>query len=474
MDKARLVAAVAALMLCGTTAAPLTAQTTAVVSAPGRTALYFQFGQSNAVGLAPLGRVPNSRDYSTGPRPIQELELFEGSGESAKYRLRNLYYLRTSGDKAVDGIEGAISGPRAETVIDLDTGSVNTAVSSFVGVAEQIAGGYNSAASRVVLLKVARGGTLLAGQDPQGVPNKGGVYKNGRRAIIGWLRGFVDAEVKAGRRVDMQIAELAQGEREAAVARSAGNLAYPGMQGWATTLRTRIYSYYAEKFGVSFPLLVRQLLPIRVANTAQAEIEPYTAAQNRIEESACRYTVTINDDGTIRTVTDNGAGPTRIPNAYFLKHDRTNPNLIDVHADYALSRLFGIAKVNLQKYLEAGNQGLTGHSIKRVAPVIMSYSVDQPTATTLTVNLFVDEAARIRILAVPANAPRPTPAQINQSGMSVTSTVDINGNGWPQSFDLVGLTPQAAYDVYAVAADPVFGHTGSVFKVGAGIRTTPR
>jgi hypothetical protein len=210
-----------------------------------------------------------------------------------------------------------------------------------------------------------------------------------------------------------------------------------------------------------------------VANNPDAALEPYTTAQNEIEESTCRYTVTINDDGTIRAVIDNGASPTRIPNAYFLKHDRTNANPADVHADYALSRVFGIAKVNLQKYLEAGNQGLTGFSITRVAPVIMSYSAGDSTATTLTVNMFIDETAQIRILAVPANASPPTVSQVKLLGNLATSKEDINGNGWPQSFMVTGLKPQTAYDVYAVATDPVFGHTGSVFKVATNFSTDP-
>jgi hypothetical protein len=269
------------------------------------------------------------------------------------------------------------------------------------------------------------------------------------------------------------MAELVQGEREATLARMSGNLLNREMQGWATKLLTRIYPYYAEKFGVSFPLLVRQLLPIRIANDPAAALDPYTAAQNRIEESACRYTVTINADGSIRTVTDNGASPTRIPNAYFLKHDRTNANPADVHADYALSRVFGIAKVNLQKYLEAGNQGLTGFSITRIAPVIMSYSVGESTATTLTVNMFIDETAQIRMLAVPTNAPPPNVSQIKLLGSLATSKEDINGNGWPQSFTVTSLKPQTAYDVYAVATDPVFGHTGSVIKVATNFSTDP-
>ncbi len=473
MTNTRVASMAMALLLCITASVPLGAQTTTASTPPARTALYFQFGQSNAVGMAPLGKVPKTLEAAIKPGSIQELELFAGSGESAQYRLRNLHYLRGLADKAIDSVEGAIAGPRAETVIDINSDAVNTAVSSFAGVVEQIAGGYNSAASRVVLLKVARGGTLLAGQDPQGVPLKGGVYKNGRRAITGWLRSFVDAEVKAGRNVDMQIAELIQGEREAGLARASGNPLHPEMQGWATTLLTRIYPYYAEKFGVSFPLLVRQLLPIRVANDPNAAIETYTTMQNQIEESACRYTVTINDDGTIRSVTDNGASPTRIPTAYFLKHNRTNPNVADVHADYALSRVFGIAKVNLQKYLEAGNQGLMRYPIRRIAPVIMSYAPGEATATTLTVEMFVDETARIRILAVPAKAPRPTVLQVKLNGKLVTSREDINGNGWPQSFTVTGLKPQTAYDVYAVAADPVLGHTGSVFKVATNFRTNP-
>lgn len=462
-----------AVLLSTTASLPVGAQTPAATTPPARTALYFQFGQSNAVGMAPLGRVPKTLDASIKSGSIQELQLFAGSGESAKYRLRNLHYLRSAADKASDSLEGAISGPRAETVIDLDNGAVTTSVSSFVGVAQAIAEGYNSAASRVVLLKVARGGTMLAGQDPQGVPQKGGVYKNGRRAIIGWLRGFVDQEVRAGRNVDMQMAELIQGEREAAMARASSNPLHPEMRGWATTLHTRIYPYYAEKFGVSFPLLVRQLLPVRVANDLNAPIETYTGLQNDVEESACRYTVTINADGSIRSVTDNGASPTRIPTAYFLKHDRTNPNVADVHADYALSRMFGIAKVNLQKHLQAGDQGLTGYSIKRIAPVIMSYSVADATATTITINMFVDEKARIRLLALPANAPAPTIARVKLFGTAAMSKEDINGNGWTQAYTVTGLKPRTAYDVYAVATDPEFGHNGSVFKVATNFSTDP-
>jgi hypothetical protein len=248
---------------------------------------------------------------------------------------------------------------------------------------------------------------------------------------------------------------------------------HPEMQGWATRLLTRIYPYYAEKFGVSFPLMVRQLLPIRIANDPDAALEPYTNIQNQIEESICRYTVTIDDDGNILSVNDNGASPTRIPTAYFLKHNMTNTNVADIHADYALSRVFGIAKVNLQKYLEAGNQGLTRFSIKRIAPVIMSYSVSNATATTLTINMFVDETAQIHMLAVPTNAPAPTVSQIKLLGSAATSKEDINGNGWPQAFTVTSLKPLTAYDVYAVATDLEFGHTGSAFKVATNFKTDP-
>ena len=479
MNNVRVTTLATAMLLCITASRPVDAQTPSspppvpVNNSPARTALYFQFGQSNAVGMAPLGQVPKSLEAAIKPGTIQELELFEGSGESAKYRLRNLHYLRGPSDKATDSIEGVIAGPRAETVIDVDTNASNVAVSSFAGVAEKISEGYNSAASRVVLLKVARGATLLVGQDPNAVPVQGGVYKNGRRAITRWLRGFVNTEVKAGRRVDLQMVELMQGEREAALARMSNNPLHPEMQGWATRLLTSIYPYYTEKFGVSFPLMVRQLQPIRIANAPGAELERYTDIQNQIEESVCRYTVTIDDNGNIRSVTDNGASPNRIPTAYFLKHNRTTPNVADVHADYALSRVFGIAKVNLQKYLETGDQGLTRFSIKRIAPVIMSYSVGDATTTTLTVNMFIDETAKIHMLAVPANARRPAVWQIKTLGSTSISTVDINGNGWRQAFTVTGLKPQTAYDVYAVATDLKFGHTGSVFKVVTNFSTKP-
>jgi hypothetical protein len=461
-------------MSCGAlaqTLAPIPAQAPAP---PARTALYFQFGQSNAVGLAPLGQLPESMDYSTGPRPIQEVQIYAGAGEQAKYRLRNLRYMRSLNDTAVDSIDGPISGLRGETVIDYDASALDRTMSSFVGVAEQIAGGYNSAASRVILMKVARGGTLLAGQDPEAVPNGGGVYKNGRRAYIKWLRGFVDGEVKAGRIVDMQMAELDQGEREAALARSTGDLPSARMQAWPDLLRTRIVPYYAEKFGVSFPLLVRQLLPIRTANDPAAPRDPYTEMQNVIEEDVCRYTVAINADGSIKSITDKGASPTRINTAYFLKHDMADISLADVHASYQLSRIFGIAKVNLQKYLQPGVQGLTILRITRIAPVIMEFNPGVPTQTTIPVEIFIDEAAKLYLLAVRSGAPAPTTATVKQSGQPFRSAVDVNGNGWPQIFTVTRLTTGVSYDVYAVAADPLFDHTGSVFKVATNITTARR
>jgi hypothetical protein len=454
-----------------------TPSSTAAAPAPAapapavRTALYFQLGQSNAVGLAPLGQLPASVDFSTGARPIQEVQLFSGAGELATYRLRNLRYLRTVSDTAIDSIDGPITGQRGETVIDYDTSSSDRAMSSFIGVAEQIAGGYNKAASRVILMKVARGGTFITGQDPEAVSIAGGVYKNGRRAYIKWLRGFIDTEAKAGRVVDMQMAEFSQGEREAALARVTSELPSARMVAWPDTLRANIYPYYAEKFGVSFPLLIRQLLPIRTSNDPAAPLDPFTVAQNNIEQGICRYTVTINPDGSIKAVVDNGASPLRINTAYFLKHDMVDASLVDVHAGYRLSKVFGIAKVNLQKYLEPGDQGLTSFKITRIAPVIMDYQPGTPTATTIPVEFFVDEAAKIYVLAVRAGAPAPTIAMIKLNGQINTSTVDVNGNGWPQTFAATRLTMGTAYDVYAVAADPIYGHMGSVFKVAANVTT---
>jgi hypothetical protein len=87
--------------------------------------------------------------------------------------------------------------------------------------------------------------------------------------------------------------------------------------------------------------------------------------------------------------------------------------------------------------------------------------------------MFVDETAQIHMVAVPANAPAPTVSQIKLLGSAATSKEDINGNGWPQAFTVTGLKPLTAYDVYAVATDLEFGHTGSVFKVATNFRTDP-
>lgn len=438
---------------------------------PKRTALYFQFGQSTAVGVAPVTQLPVSRDFSRTVPPIQEVQLLSGSGETARYRLRNLQYLRTPGDAVVDPIDGAIAGPRGETVIDFDTSSTVTAMSSFVGVADQIASGYNSSASKVILFKVARGGTTITSQDPYQVSFGGGVYKNGRRAMIKWLRGFVDGEVRARRLVDLQMIEFDQGEREAALARNNGNLQFPLQLAWPAIMRNNIYPYYVEKFGAQVPLLIRQLLPIRTSNEAAAPLDPYTAQQNTLEESVCRYTAIMGMDGSITRVVDNGASPLRIDNAYFLKHDKVGKNFAEIHPQYDLNMLFGKAKVNLQRYLEPGNQGLTRHSVVRIAPVIMTYKAEATSTISLAVDVFVDEASKLYLIAVPTGASAPGPSTMQTSGKLFNVAVDVNGNGYSQRFTIQALKPATRYDVYALAIDPIYGHAGSVFKTATGVAT---
>ncbi|MFM9977641.1 MAG: hypothetical protein ACKVOP_06295 [Sphingomonadaceae bacterium] len=441
----------------------------------GHTALYFQFGQSNAVGVAPLTQLPQSADFSTGPRPIQEVHVFSGSGTASLYRLRNLNYVRTAAERVTDSIDGSITGPRGETVVLANAKAFDIALSSLVGVAETVRDGYNTAASKVVFFKVAQGGTFLTAQDPYATPIEGGgVYRNGRRAIVKWMRGYVDAEVKAGRGVAMQIAKLDQGGAEAVEAERNGEIVSARMLGWSSLLRERIYPYYVEKFGVAFPLLIPQMLLIRTENDPGAPLEPQTEAQNAIEEGACRYTVNIDANGAIIDVIDNGASPTRLDHAYFLKHGRTERSLTEVHTSYPLARVFGIARTNVQRHIEAGDQGLTRYAITRIAPVIMQYSSGNVTSSRIAVDIAIDETSKVTFLALPTGATPPTVTTVKLTGRTYTVKVDANGNPYSQRFNVYPLQPNTAYDVYAVATDPKFGHTGSVYKVGTNVRTLPR
>jgi len=451
------------------------AQSAPPVPAPiGRTALYFQFGQSNAVGVTPLTQLPSSVDYSEGPRPIQEVHVSAGSGNSSAYRLRNLNYVRLLSDRVVDSLDGAITGPRGETVVLYNANQMNNALSSFVGVAESVKIGYNLSASKVVLFKSAVGGTLLRSQDPYLPPAEGGgVYRNARRAIVGWMRGFVDAEVKAGRRVDMQMAKLDQGGAEVVQAVRLGVPLSDDGLAWSERLRTKIYPYYVEKFGVAFPILIPQMLPIRSANDPVAPLLPQNEAMNVIEEAACRYTVNVDPDGKVTSLVDRGPSPARLDRGYFLKHNLIGPDLTQVHTNYKLARVLGIAQVNVQRLIEDGNQGLTRYPITRIAPVIMQASAGDVSATRIAVALSVDEIARVWLLAVPAGAQAPSAAALKSSGRIYSVKVDVNGNPFTQQLNVYPLKADTVYDVYAVAADPRFGHTGSVQKVGSNVRTAP-
>lgn len=438
-------------------------------NAPAGAHVYLRpaLGQSNTHGAGAINSVP-SADFQDQPVPMLIAAVASGSGHaSIAYNWQDLLYLQ-DGVAGNDSALGAVTGPRGERSIEGAVQSAAGGVGHYRGVAEQVRdNGYHALAQSVRLWKVATWGIQATGQSPY---SNGAQWKNAIRSLTRLIRPFVQAEVAAGRAVYLQAMDIKQGEAEATQLQNAVTAeeiaaaqalidAWPGV--WTQTL-----NYYYEKFGVTFPVVFTQLMPVRTSNSAGAPLDGPTLQMNNAAQNLCRYTVPMSIDGTIGTIVDQGPAAGRLNNAYWLQHNFSAPVLTEVHFTAEHQVALGKALVALEKHL-AGNvfsRGLLQFPVTRIAPVALELpALVSAASNQILISVRPDEKCLARVLALSDGATAPSAATLLATGTQYTLTEDAaTGNTTSQTLTISGLTPSTAYDIYMMLVDDVHGHAGSV------------
>lgn len=442
--------------------------TAAPPPAPPHSYLRPALGQSNSFGAGAISDV-TSVDYQDQPVPMFAAAVSSGSGHTTiAYHWRDHMYL-LSGANGTDTAVGAVTGPLGERSIENLVQSSAGGVGHWRGVADQVRNaGYHAQAQSVRLWKVATYGIQATGHSPY---SNGAQWKNAIRSLTRLIRPYIQAEVVAGRPVYLQALDIKQGEAEATQLQNAAtpeeiSAAQALIDAWPSVW-TATLNYYYEKFGVTFPVVFTQLIPVRTSNSGTAPLDGPTLQMNNAAQNLCRYVVPVNSDGTLGTILDQGAASGRLNNGYWLQHNFNAPVWTEVHFTSAHQIALGRALVALERVIQGGATpvGLQSFQVTRIAPVALELPALFGTAATnqVTISVRPDEKCLAYVLVLAAGSPVPSQATVFSSGVSFVLTEDAStGNTVTQTMLLTGLTASTTYDIYVMLVDDVHGHRGNV------------
>lgn len=430
----------------------------------GGHALRFMFGQSNTVGAAGVSsmQAPTTRNYGSGTPSIVQGSVVSGSNNTSVFGWYDLAYLKASTDTTTDASQGgaALTGPYAERAIQGLPFGAQGGIGPLLGVAESVAAGnYHVGGASVRVQKVAVFGTPISDHDPYNGAAGGTQYKTQLRAMKRLMRPFVAG---ASAPCYGQSFVMVQGESEASTAQGNGTGASdPVIVNWPATF-TRVQQYLTKKVAKPLPFILVQLM--RVPNATDTGWDEATEAQRTNIRGVCRWYVSMASDGTIGTVTDQGAGGGRLDTCYFLDHPFTGAAQDSVHYNQDQYRAIGRGIVALEQAIFGSTAGNLSHVIQSIPPVALAGpTMGTVTTNTAQVTVQADEACTFYALAVTRGSAAPSVSTIASTGQTLALTED-GGTGatTSQSMTYTGLATGTDYDLYWMMVEGTYGHGSGV------------